>query len=278
MKRRVIFTVCICLMLSLLACSNQENMEKHADSQTEAVSEESSLPAEQESRGETPVSSQNSNLPDISEQSLLDNTSDASVAESEPESESEENAESDKSTLFPYIPAAFNPTEVYPSLYEYDGSFDRLKNNQKIGNASFYLDESLFTPVATEYDHFLRFDSILDSKIGPYRITALAEYIESLNLIVLNKDDTLNQVMTLNYALDQFLSANPAETFTLFSESINGRYIPAAMFVGDTYIGFIYFFSDEQYVYSVQLLSFDSSYADQQLIVMSDLINSISVL
>jgi len=194
--------------------------------------------------------------------------------------------------IFPFLPETLELDQPLPTHYSLSGNFDTSRNNQTFNSMSFYIDDALFEYVETEHKYFARFDPALDSEVGPFVVTLLAEPFHYLHFFVTDADGILDQVWTLNNSMHSFMTRyRPRQVYSYFSATVEGRYLPAAMFVTDDTAGMIFWVTDVEhaqvevdgygyassgYVYSIQFLSFDSNYnTAQQHQVIFDFINSI---
>lgn len=204
--------------------------------------------------------------------------SSASISESVPESGSDAAPSDGGEKSIPYLPEEMDPFDIYPSYLGFDGSsdFDTSRNNQTKGDLSFYLDESAFSEVATEYSDFWIFTSVQDSSVGPCRVSLQARDVTSLDLTIRDESGTLLAVPTMNADLQDFLRHDSiGSIYSYFAENVNGCHISGAIFAVPDALGFIFFFTDDVTVYSIQFLTYDTNYAQQNIAVMTDLIGSL---
>ena len=204
------------------------------------------------------------------------------------ENEPEVTGELEEESIFPFLPdTAALMHEPFPVMYHLDGGFDTSRNNHILGGLSFFLDNALFEQVEWDRENLLLFDSVEGSESGPQRISVVVEPLTTLRYLVTDSEGMLEHVMTLNHRVHDFLMRSPWEPFTYFSEYVRGHYIAAAMFLTDDAIGMIFWFTnagyigigsdsiDGAYIYSIQVLNFGAGYAQRQIQVVFDLINSL---
>ncbi len=192
----------------------------------------------------------------------------------------EGSGDGDEKPSLPYLPETSNHFEEYPPLLrlaELDATLaDRSRNNYTIGGATFFLDKTVFAQIPTEDPGVLAFESLPGSDVGNCVISLFSDHVETLIYIVTEdvEGDILMQVPTLNVALDLYLQRSGMEVFSYYSDRYGEMYIPGAMGQLTQSFGFIFFFTDGNYIYSFQLSTLDSAYAGAQTQVMADLIAS----